>query len=156
MIMNALVRRLSFLATLLCLGLTLRPLPAYAAVGGAPPALVSIAVGNDEPDSADTPDDWSLHSDKPRRHHPHRNYHERDVFNLGHDSYLGPDEVAESVVSVFGSSTSDGDADEVVSVFGDTRATGPVGSQAVAVFGNVYVDGHVEGDVVAVLGGVEL
>jgi uncharacterized RDD family membrane protein YckC len=147
---------MSLLAILLCAGLTLRSVPAVAAPEISTPAIVSIAVGNDDSDSADKPDDWSRDIDRPARHHHHRDYHDREVVNLGHDSYLGPDEVAESVVSIFGSSNSEGDAGDVVSVFGNTRVTGPVGETAVAVFGNVYVDSHVDGDVVSVFGGVEL
>ena len=60
------------------------------------------------------------------------------------------------MVSVFGSSTSDGEAGDVVSVFGNTRVTGPVSDSAVAVLGNVYVDSKVDGNVVAVLGNVQL
>src|SRR5207237_598667 len=48
-------------------------------------------------------------------------------------------------------------ADAVVSVFGSTRVTGgSVGDAAVAVLGSVYVNAHVNGDVVAVGGDVEL
>jgi uncharacterized RDD family membrane protein YckC len=65
-------------------------------------------------------------------------------------------EKADAVVSVFGSSTSDGEAEDVVAVFGNTRVTGPVHDSAVAVLGNTYVDGKVDGDVVAVLGNVTL
>jgi uncharacterized RDD family membrane protein YckC len=76
---------------------------------------------------------------------------------FGRDSYLGKDEKADTVVSIFGSSTSDGEVgDAVVSIFGDTRVTGPVGDSAVAVLGNVYVNSKVSGEVVAVLGSVEL
>jgi uncharacterized RDD family membrane protein YckC len=60
------------------------------------------------------------------------------------------------VVSILGSSSSEGEAREVVSVLGNTRVTGPVSRSAVAVLGNAYVDSTIDGDVVAVLGNVEL
>jgi len=59
-------------------------------------------------------------------------------------------------VSVFGSSTSDGEAGDVVSILGDTRVTGEVSDSAVAVLGNAYIDGKVDGDAVTVLGNMEL
>ena len=66
-------------------------------------------------------------------------------------------EVSDAVVSVFGSSTSSGNVGEaVVSVIGNTRVTGgTVGDAAVAVMGSAYVNGHVRGEVVAVLGNIE-
>ncbi|MEP6886372.1 MAG: polymer-forming cytoskeletal protein, partial [Gammaproteobacteria bacterium] len=82
--------------------------------------------------------------------------HGSDLVNLGHDSNLPRGEKAESVVSIFGSSTSDGEAGEVVSIFGDTRVTGDVSDGTVSVLGNTTVDGKVDGDVVAVLGNMEL
>ena len=60
------------------------------------------------------------------------------------------------MVSIFGSSTSEGEAGDVVSILGNTRVTGPVGDSAVAVLGSAYVDNKVNGDAVAVLGNVEL
>ena len=59
-------------------------------------------------------------------------------------------------MSVFGSSTSDGEATDVVSILGDTRVTGHVSDSAVAVLGNTYIDGKVDGDTVTVLGNMEL
>jgi uncharacterized RDD family membrane protein YckC len=76
--------------------------------------------------------------------------------NVGHDSHLAPGETAEVVVSVFGSSTSEGEAGDVVSVLGDTRVTGQVTEDAVSVLGSNYIDGKVDGDAVAVLGDMEL
>ncbi|MEI7566958.1 MAG: hypothetical protein WCJ10_03920, partial [Opitutaceae bacterium] len=57
-------------------------------------------------------------------------------------------QVGDAVVSVFGSSTSSGEVgDAVVSVFGHTRVTGgTVGGDAVAILGNNYINGHVQGD----------
>jgi uncharacterized RDD family membrane protein YckC len=77
--------------------------------------------------------------------------------NIGHDSYLAKDQHADALVSIFGSSTSDGDvSDAVVSIFGNTRVTGPVGDAAVAIFGNTYVDSKIGDAAVAVFGNVEL
>ena len=60
------------------------------------------------------------------------------------------------VVSVFGSSTSEGEAGNVVSVLGDTRVTGEVTENTVAVLGSNYIDAKVDGDAVAVMGDMEL
>jgi uncharacterized RDD family membrane protein YckC len=77
--------------------------------------------------------------------------------SVGHDAHLDAGQAADSVVSILGSSTADGDvADAVVSIVGNTRVTGFVGDAAVSVFGSTYVNGKVRGDVVAVLGNVEL
>jgi len=112
---------------------------------------------NDEPEPVDRHDrlDWRNRIES--RHRRHR--HDRDdnnIVSIGHSSHLQRGEKAESVVSVFGSSTSEGEADDVVSVIGNTRVTGPVHDSAVAVLGNAYIDSKVDGDVVAVLGNVEL
>jgi len=81
----------------------------------------------------------------------------RAIVSIGRNSVLPKDRSAEAVVSIFGSSTSDGDvSDAVVSVFGDSRATGHVGDSVVAVFGDVYVNGKVGNSVVAVFGDVTL
>lgn len=81
----------------------------------------------------------------------------RNNASIGHDSYLAKDQHADTLVSVFGSSTNDGDvSDAVVSIFGNTRVTGPVGDAAVAVFGNTHVDSKIGGAAVAVFGNVEL
>jgi uncharacterized RDD family membrane protein YckC len=89
----------------------------------------------------------------------HRNWDDHQDSNLvsiGHDSTLAAGEHAESVVSIFGSSTSAGDVVTVVSIFGDTKVTGTALDAAVAVFGSTTIDGKVDGDAVAVLGNVEL
>jgi len=89
----------------------------------------------------------------------HRDWGDRqngDLVSIGHDSTLATGEHADSVVSIFGSSTSAGDVVTVVSIFGDTKVTGSVDDAAVAVFGNTIIDGRVDGDAVAVLGSVEL
>jgi uncharacterized RDD family membrane protein YckC len=82
--------------------------------------------------------------------------HDNDLVNIGSDSNLPLGESADSVVSIFGSSTCAGEASDVVSIFGDSRITGAVGDSAVAVLGNMYIDGKVDGDVVAVLGNIDL
>jgi uncharacterized RDD family membrane protein YckC len=88
--------------------------------------------------------------------HDHRGTGQNNA-NIGHDAYLAKDQHADSLVSVFGSSTSDGDvSDAVVSVFGNTRVTGPVGDAAVSIFGSTHVDSKIGGDAVAVFGNVEL
>jgi uncharacterized RDD family membrane protein YckC len=80
----------------------------------------------------------------------------RNLVSIGHDSTLAAGEHAESVVSIFGSSTSAGEVVNIVSVFGDTQVTGTALDDAVAVFGNTTIDGKVDGNAVAVLGNVEL
>ena len=122
-------------------------------------AATTPAVSNDDDfnDDADRDDhsDWRNRIEVHRRHN--RQHHaDGDVVSVGHSSHLESGQKADSVVSVFGSSTSEGEAGDVVSVIGNTRVTGPVGDTAVAVMGNVYVDAKVNGDVVAVLGNVEL
>lgn len=125
--------------------------------------IVVAAAQADTPDAAasaaavPTEETW----DRPEGRHNHhywrdRHEHGNDLVNLGHDSNLPRGESADSVVSIFGSSTSDGEAGQVVSIFGDTRVTGTVSDGAVSVLGNTYVDGKVDGDVVAVLGNMEL
>ncbi|HEY1313506.1 MAG TPA: polymer-forming cytoskeletal protein, partial [Steroidobacteraceae bacterium] len=98
--------------------------------------------------------DWQDQS--PPRRHRHSHGEGGDVVNIGHDSTLPQGQKSDSVVSVFGSSSSEGETDDVVAVFGDTRATGIVHDNVVSVFGNVYIDGKLEGDAVAVLGNMEL
>jgi uncharacterized RDD family membrane protein YckC len=97
----------------------------------------------------------SGHSRKRHKRH-HSSGSGNDVVSIGHNSHLAAGEKADSVVSVLGSSTSEGEADDVVSVLGNTRVTGPTHGDAVAVLGNVYIDSKVEGDAVAVLGSVQL
>jgi uncharacterized RDD family membrane protein YckC len=82
--------------------------------------------------------------------------HPGGIVSVGHDARLGAGHDANSVVSVFGSSTAAGQSNAVVSLFGDTAASGDVDGDAVAVFGNTTVDARVSGDVVAVFGSVRL
>jgi uncharacterized RDD family membrane protein YckC len=111
----------------------------------------------DEPDSPDweTADDQDGHQRGHRRHRWH-SHHGNDLVSIGHDSNLEQGQQADSVVSILGSSTSDGEAGDVVSILGNTRAAGTVRDSAVAVLGNTYVDNKIGGDAVAVLGNVEL
>jgi uncharacterized RDD family membrane protein YckC/cytoskeletal protein CcmA (bactofilin family) len=125
--------------------------------------LAAPARASEPPATGDAPitDDRASASDDARdaRHSRHRRHHEdhgNDVFNIGRDSTLASGEKADSVVSIFGSASSDGVAGDIVSILGDTRVTGEVKDNAVAVLGNMYIDGKVDGDSVAVLGNVEL
>jgi uncharacterized RDD family membrane protein YckC len=79
-----------------------------------------------------------------------------DVVTVGSDAHLAAGKSADSVVAIFGSAISEGEADTVVSLLGSTRVTGPVGDTAVSVLGNNYIDSHVAGDAVAVFGNLEL
>jgi uncharacterized RDD family membrane protein YckC len=177
-----LMRRLGFLFALLCLtavlthpgaalSKTVTPkttAPAAATTGAAsaatddhsaaaPAASADQDDFNDEPDSVDSHDrlDWRKRIELRHRRHRYDNG-DNNIVSIGHSSHLQSGEKADSVVSVFGSSTSDGEAVDVVSVMGNTRVTGPVHDSAVAVFGNAYIDSKVDGDVVAVLGNVTL
>jgi uncharacterized RDD family membrane protein YckC/cytoskeletal protein CcmA (bactofilin family) len=102
----------------------------------------------------DTPDHFLEGHGRHHAHHHHGS--ENSLVNIGHDSTLAGGDTADAVVSVFGSSTSDGEATDVVSILGDTRVSGHVSDSAVAVLGNTYIDGMVDGDTVTVLGDLEL
>jgi uncharacterized RDD family membrane protein YckC len=109
----------------------------------------------DDQASADRADDSEAFVRLERRHFRGRDRNDR--VNVGHDTDLAAGEHAHSVVSVFGSASSEGEATgDVVSILGNTRVTGTGSHDAVAVLGNTYVDTHIDGDVVAVLGSVEL
>jgi uncharacterized RDD family membrane protein YckC len=125
---------------------------ANAPANAAAPAVETPAI---EAPAAESTDDANY--DARKRGRPRWGHHSDELVTLGGNSTLPKGEHADSVVSVFGSSTSDGDvSNAVVSVFGDTRVSGTVGDAAVAVFGDTYVNAKVAGDVVAVLGNVEL
>jgi uncharacterized RDD family membrane protein YckC len=130
---------------------------APSAVAPAPAAPAPAADASDDSEDADRHADWQ---DSPEGHHHRYRYHHHehgdDVVNIGSDSNLASGQKADSVVSIFGSSTSDGEAGDVVSIFGDTRVTGEVHDSAVAVFGNTYIDGKIDGDAVSVLGNMQL
>ncbi|MDB6167230.1 MAG: domain containing protein [Verrucomicrobia bacterium] len=106
-------------------------------------------------DAPSTPADEKASRRLHRAHFRHHNGNE--VVSVGHNSFLGKDQKADAVVSVFGSSTSEGEvSDSVVSVLGNSKVTGPVGNVVVSVFGNTYVNSKVDDAVVAVFGTVEL
>jgi uncharacterized RDD family membrane protein YckC len=180
------LRRLSILFSLLCVAaIATHPGVALAAKKAPPPAAASgtpdtsaaaSAAGDSEktsPPASDSDEfnddtgeardrdhiEWNGNRIELHRRHRPRVIHEHedgDIVSIGHASHLAKGQKADGVVSVFGSSTSEGEAVDVVSVFGTTRVTGPVRDSAVAVLGNVYVDSKVDGNVVAVLGGVKL
>jgi uncharacterized RDD family membrane protein YckC len=135
--------------------------PVPTAQASAAAAAVTPATAAPAPaDESDSPD-WESGDNPNDRHNGHRrhswrNHHGNDLVSIGHGSNLEQGQQADSVVSILGSSTSDGEAGDVVSILGNTRATGTVRESAVAVLGNTYVDGKVGGDAVAVLGNVEL
>jgi uncharacterized RDD family membrane protein YckC len=133
--------------------------PATPETSVSAPATSNPAAATDE--DWDRPDEADTSPDAQHRRHSHHNRRDRhehgnDLVNLGHDSNLPRGESADSVVSIFGSSSSDGEAGEVVSIFGDTRVTGNVSDGTVSVLGSTYVDGKIDGDVVAVLGNMEI
>jgi uncharacterized RDD family membrane protein YckC len=160
---TSLLRRLSFLCALFCatsmIGHAETPAPSAVTEKQSSTSAAADAKDDfsDQPSSVDqrVGTEWKnrLESRLRRERHQH---HGNDLVSIGHDSKLSSGEQADSVVSVLGSSTSDGEAEDVVSVLGNTRVTGPVGDSAVAVMGNAYIDSKVNGDVVAVLGDVEL
>lgn len=135
-------------------------LMAFGAQGAAPSGTSSTDETGTPAASAAAPaaDDSDWQDQAAQRAHRLRRSHRQDsdLVNVGHDSTLAEGQKSDSVVSIFGSSTSDGETDDVVSVFGDTRVTGTVHDSAVAVVGDVYIDGKVEGNAVAVLGNMEL
>jgi len=157
---NSLLRRLSFVFVLLCatslLGHAGETAPA-AATDDQSAASAAHGDFNDQPEPADRNGRFDRHKRLDwRSRHDWRNHDDGDIVNIGHGSHLPPGQRADSVVSILGSSISEGEAQNVVSVIGDTRILGPVSESVVAVMGNAYVDSKVDGDVVAVLGNVEL
>jgi uncharacterized RDD family membrane protein YckC len=170
----SILRRLGFLFALLCVtaavthpgAVMAKTAPAAASAAANSPPGATAATPSDDSASATSPaasDDFNdeptnpTDNTKSRNRHRHGSHHDDgNIVSLFHSSHLKSGEKAESVVSILGSSTSDGEAEDVVSVIGNTRVTGPVKDTAVAVLGSVYVDNKVAGDVVAVLGNVEL
>jgi len=157
---TTMLRRLSFLFVLLCATVMVHAGPnpstegtSAAASAAAPAAEAGADKAGDEDEFTDST--ASEHRGS-RRAHRHPSGGGNDIVSIGHNSHLGVGEKADSVVSVFGSSTSEGEAGDVVSVLGNTRVTGPVHDTVVAVLGNLFIDSKVEGDAVAVLGSVEL
>jgi len=144
------------------------PPAASAASAASSESDVSAAVDapedrSDEPDRESDQDDpdhseWQDRSAHPGRSKRHGRHHGdgNDFVNIGHDTDLPLGSRADSVVSILGSSSIEGQANQAVSVLGNTRVQGPLAEDAVAVLGNTFVDSTVGGDVVAVLGNVEL
>lgn len=84
-------------------------------------------------------------------------FHNSEIVRVGENAHLPAGHTADTIVTIFGSSTSEGEArDGIVAVFGDTRITGNVGDSVAAVFGDAYIDSRVGGDVAAVFGDLEL
>jgi uncharacterized RDD family membrane protein YckC len=102
--------------------------------------------------------DWREQRDWTQEHmgHGRHGHHGDQLISIGHDSTLPSGQHAAAVVSILGSSSSEGDAQDVVSVLGNTRVSGPVSDNAVAILGNTYIDSKVDGNAVAVLGSVQL
>src|SRR5215470_5065725 len=103
--MFSLLRRLSFWFVLVTMAVLVQAQLARAA--GSAPTIITIAAGDpgseqDRPDN----DEWAAHRDC--QGHQRHNHHGREIVNVGHDSYLPENEVAEEVVSIFGSSRSEG------------------------------------------------
>jgi uncharacterized RDD family membrane protein YckC len=149
-----LLQRLTFLAVLPLCTLIVVASARAAEAPAAPDAPASVAPAPEATEERAHPHrrfDWHARRDSDDHHH-----HGNDLVNIGHDSNLPRGQRADSVVSIFGSSTSDGEAGNVVSILGETRVTGEVSDSAVAVLGNVYIDGKIDGDAVAVLGNMEL
>jgi uncharacterized RDD family membrane protein YckC len=155
-----LLRRLSCVFVLLC-ATSLLGHAGFAARAAAADAQASAASAahddfNDEPESADRHGRLDRRNRLDGARRGGRDHDDGDIVNIGHGSHLPSGQRADSVVSILGSSLSEGEAQNVVSILGDTRVLGAVGENAVAVLGNVYIDSKVDGDVVAVLGNVEL
>jgi uncharacterized RDD family membrane protein YckC len=160
------LRRLSFLFALLCASVLVQAAEHPAALAAASavqsmPAQSSDPAAKDEVAADAGSQDDFVESNPAQQHAKHHLHHRgsgsgNDVVSVGHNSHLAAGEKADSVVSVFGSSTSEGEADDVVSVLGNTRITGLTHGDAVAVLGNLYIDSKVEGDAVSVLGSVQL
>src|SRR6202162_4139696 len=161
------LQRLMIAFLLVCaVGVAARADSAGAASAADPSHQASAGVSgatDDSPDDVDAGDSSRsdnrfdrLNRTKWGKHRAWGDHQNSNLVSIGHDSTLAAGEHAESVVSIFGSSTSAGEAVTVVSIFGDTKVTGSAEDAAVAVFGNTTIDGKVDGDAVAVLGNVEL
>src|SRR5882672_11165290 len=112
-LMNTFIlQRLTFLALLpLCTLIVIAP------ARGAEPSTASDAPASAAPTPEDT-QEWMDRHDRSDWHdgsnwHGRREEHGNDLVNIGHDSNLPSGHTADSVVSVFGSSTSDGEAGNV-------------------------------------------
>lgn len=117
------------------------------------PSAAASAAGAAEGRDQDQ-DEWD-HRERHERFGAHR-HHGNDLVNFGRDTDLPRGQRADSVVSILGSSSSEGEARDVVSIFGDTHVSGPVSDSAVAVFGSTSIDSPINGNAVAVFGNVTL
>jgi uncharacterized RDD family membrane protein YckC len=137
---------------------------APAGPAGATAPSGAVATPDPAPTADHDDDDWEGSDSEHNHRSAHRHHHARhdeddeddDVVNLGSNSNLPSGQRADSVVSIFGSANSEGEAVDVVSVFGNTRVTGPLTDAAVSVFGSTYVDSKIDGDAVSVFGDLEL
>ncbi len=132
------------------------PAPQDTATTVDTPSAAASAVGaveEREKDDRDQ-DEWD-HRNRHERFGAHR-HHGNDLVNFGRDTDLPRGHHADSVVSILGSSSSEGEARDVVSIFGDTHVSGPVSDSAVAVFGSTSIDSPIDGSAVAVFGNVTL
>lgn len=156
--MNRLLHKWTLIALLACLGGT----HLASAQEPAPPVEVERAAEDAQRaaeeaqrDVQDAQRDIERAERRMKRRFQHRN--ENVIVNIGDDSSLPAGEYADSVISIFGSSSAAGEvAETVLSIGGNSSATGPVGDQVVAIFGDVYVDAEVGNDVVAIFGDVQL
>ncbi|HEY2145612.1 MAG TPA: RDD family protein [Steroidobacteraceae bacterium] len=149
------LRRLSFWFALLCLASVCATSISTHAWADDRSAAASAAASPGSQDDFNDESDSANNHGRRARHHRH-DHNDGSIVAIGHGGHLESGQRADSVVSIFGSSTSEGEAGDVVSILGNTRVTGPVGDSAVAVLGSTYIDAKVNGDVVAVLGNVEL
>jgi uncharacterized RDD family membrane protein YckC len=156
--------RLSAALLLFCTTTVIQADSAASAAGSSDYAASSAPTPGEEGEHhIDEPEPRSRHDRFDRYHrlgrrgrHDWDGRRDNNLVSIGHDSKLAAGEQASSVVSILGSSTSEGDAVDVVSILGNTRVSGPVEDSAVSVLGNTYVDSKIDGNVVAVIGSVEL
>src|SRR5271168_2500579 len=114
-----LLRRLSFVFVLLCATSLLchagSAVPAAAADAPASAASAAHDDFNDEPESADRQGRLDRRNRLGGARRRSRDHDGGDIVNIGHASHLPSGQRAESVVSILGSSLSEGEAQNVVS-----------------------------------------
>src|ERR1700679_3485673 len=112
------LQRLGFLFTLLCLtAVAVHPGAAAAAPDkdDHAPASAPAAPTDDSFDDDSDRDSSDWRSRIEAHHRRNRQHHEDgDIVSIGHSGHLESGQRADSVVSVFGSSTNDGEAVDVV------------------------------------------
>ena len=120
---TSMLRRYISLAMVSAAALALISLFAAAGTRAAePPAMPAAATADTPASAAPAPDEWPERTEEHPHHHWHAHHGSNHQVNIGHDSHLAPGETAEAVVSVFGSSTSEGEAGNVVSILGPPPA----------------------------------